>query len=271
MTSYEIKDAFLKNASYVASLDSDIFIASYPSKLVIGKTCFDNYGQLVFSSKAIAINSEKFQDFAKILYKAKNAYETNSKESFEEPILRYSPVRTLMGVYNEYEGTFKFSLRIRWTFAKDRRYLDRVSLGLMSPITVSPEDKDHIFLQRGNVLDQHQLELLCNQFQVVLEHTALDLNEDSRNRMKGFIDFVDGNKECLDYLKSKYDNFSHFSYKDKAEVLDHLLSKMAAALETGTSNGQNFQHRLYNESLSNKHHLLFALFTHFALKGEKAV
>lgn len=268
MSSYEIKEAYLKNASYCVGLDSEVFIASYPSKLIIGKTTFDSYGQLCFSNKAIAINSERFPELIRTLFKAKKALETNSRESFEEVILKYSPVRVLVGVYNEYEGSFKFSLRIRWTFAKDRRYLDRVSLGLMSPITVSPEDKEYIFLQRGNALDHHQLELLCNQLQSIMEHTTLDLNQDSKDRLKTFIDFVSSNEECLNYLQDKVDNFSLFSYKDKTEVLEHLLSKMSVEDKPETAKKEQFQHRLYLESLSNKHHVLFALFTYFAMKRQ---
>lgn len=256
-SNFEIKNVYLKNANYYIELDKGLFAASYFSQVIIGGLEHDNQQQLKFMPKSVIIPASQFFDFVEVLLRAQKAYQTNSTESFEQLLYQHSPSYQLLALYNQYEERWNFSLRYKWFFKTDKKYLNRVACGTAVPIKTE-NDQDFIFLPRGYLLDKDQVNLLCSQLNALLQHTFFD-NEDVKQKVKDFIDYVVGHPEHCQKLKEKFMDYRKLTFKDKSDILEDLLNCMFQDFKKSPT---SFEACSYLECLTNKTNLVFSLFNY---------
>lgn len=256
-SNFEIKNVYLKNANYYVELDKGLFAASYFSQVIIGGLEHDDQQQLKFVSKSIIIPASQFFEFVEVLRKAQIAYQSESTEAFQQVLYEHSPSYQLLSLYNKYEDKWNFSLRYKWFFNKDKKYLNRVATGDATPIKTE-KDQDFIFLPRGYLLDKNQVNLLCNQLSPLLQHTFFD-NEEVKQKVKDFIDFVVNHPEHCQKLKEKLSGYKKLTFKDKSDILEELLNGMFEGLNKSPS---SFEACTYLECLTNKTNLVFSLFNY---------
>lgn len=262
-SNFEVKDAFLKNANHYVELDKGLYCASFIGTIIIGPVEFDDQSQLKFSAKSVIVPAFEFFQLVNVLHMGKNAYVEGCQESFQEILYDHPPSYQLMALFNQYDESWNFSLRYRWFFNKDRRYLQKVSVGLAEPIKTT-DGQEFIFLPRGVRLAPHQVDLLWNQLHVLLQHTIF-ANDQTKQKVREFVAYVISNAELCTTMKNKLEDFKDLKFKDKAELLEEFFNAMAQERKMSPA---SFEAQTYLETLTNKMNLVYSLFN-FHLKSSQ--
>lgn len=260
-SNFEIRDAFLKNAHYYIELDNGLVAAAYMGKILIGPLDHDDQQQLKFMTKSIIVPASEFVHFIDILLNAREAYKTKSEKSYQAVLYDHSTTYQLLANWNEYEGSWRFSLRYRWFFNKDRRYLNRVALGTADPIKTD-NNEDFIFLQRGVTLDENQVDVLWNQINVLLQHTVMS-SEAHKHQVRDFVHCITSDENQVMLLKEALPKFRDLSFKDKTDILTDQVDFM---LKSQNRTVEAFERESQLMFFSNKTNLVFALFNYYIHK-----
>ena len=254
---FKVKDCYLRNATYSAPLDRDLFIASFIGKLLLGTlTTSEESQEPQFSAKSVIVPQEKLYNFVEVVSKAKEAYQQENKTPFrvviDKPLTHYE----LIGVFDQYDDHWNFQLRYLWKHAQDRRFREKVEMGLADPIQ---SDEDYLFLSRGVVLDQDQVEMVNSQMKMILERSFYE-PAPTRLFIDDFVKHVTkpeyGHRE---YIAEQLEKYAKLTYNEKLNILQTLLVRMCK--DQGKS-AVEVQIKTYLDTFKNKLSLVFSLMKH---------
>lgn len=262
---FEIKDTFLKNANHYIELEKGLYCASFIGQIIIGPVEYDNQRQLKFSNTSVIVPAKEFFEFVNLLHRGRKAYLENSSEPFEEILYNHSPTYHLMALFNEYEKMWHFSLRYFWYFNRDRKYLQRVSVGLAEPIKTT-NGQEFIPLPRGVKLDKDQVDLLWNQIHVLLQHTIF-ANDHVKQKVREFVSYVVGKSDLCNAIKAKLENFKTMKFPEKADFLEELFNSMLLEKNVPST---SYEAQMHLETLTNKMNLVYSLFNFYLKSSDEA-
>lgn len=208
-----------------------------------------------FGTRSLVLPSERYFEFVNILRKAAEAYESKSQEPFEEIIFEPTKLHRLVGIYQEYEGSWNFSLRLLWNMGQDKRWAERLAKGQVQPI---PSETGWVYLTRGSQLDEHQVHLLRSQLKNLMERTCFITPEAAR-QIQDFLSHIYNHDQRAAYVKEKLSSYGSMNFTDKKKILDDLVSAMYLDLKLDLD---DYSKKNLVDLLTVNWSLIFALLNH---------
>lgn len=251
-----VKNISLSHANCYTSIGNEVFVGSFISKIILGSTDYDETSQVKFDPKSLIISSDKFFNFVDVIGQAHNAYKTQSTEPFQKVISQTNPLYQLVGYYQEHEGQWRFQLRVVWYHKKDKKFLQALEKGEKEPIN---SEEDFVYLTRGYVLSEDQVDQLYYQMSSILEHTFIDHNN-ARADIKDLIDYVTHkNDQLRKVILEKMKDYGTMSHCEKLEMLEDIIKTM----KTNCKNLATVEEvKAFTNKLMPQTNLIFALIHH---------
>lgn len=249
---HQAKSFYLLHSNFHTCLGSNLVIGSYLGKVIIGDTEVDDNNQCRFQPKSLTVPADKLFNFVNVIKKAQNALQTESEEPFEDSVWVVSNRYALVGNYGQYEGDWRFSLRMKWHHKKDSKFLQKVACGLAEPILDKP---DWIYLQRGFVLSKEQVDNIHGMMPTILSHAFFD-SATTQQQIHELVDFAVGKEDLWSYVTENLKIYPSMSHIARMEILRTLI---VAKMTSDGLTSDDFKVKTMVDSLSNKMILIFCL------------
>ena len=207
--------------------DTNLACASYPGYMILGKTAVDSNSQTYFDpSHSHQLKIGTFFNLTKSLRLAKFNYEERPDSSFTFDLIPpkkkepYYKTAATFSRQSEMDDPL-FSIRNRWEYNRDPKYITMVSEEKIDPIVTKENFK---FTRKGFSILPDSLEDLLRHIEKHMLAIYPDFDYSEKEKIRQFVDF--GSQAFSDLLPDFLANYHSKKPKDKREFLEKIMLEM---------------------------------------------
>ena len=255
-----LKNYLLRYAECYDFIDNNLVIGAYLGEILIGQVSVGKQNEEGFDKhRSVIIKQSEFPYFVRSLKEAKHCYSAKEANKtfvmdLQEPNRRDTLYKVCASFNRMDESSdYRFNIRYRWNWAKDRVFHERVKMGIANEIT--NESEPWLWTKRGCVISEENLDAILLLIEKYMHSTFIESTNLLPTKMPQFIKF--GLQEMGHEVGQQLVTYDMTKLKPKTEFLEKILAAMVVAEKN--SNEQLILQQLRDKMLG-KVPLVFALF-----------